>query len=95
MTIQPIEAVDILTGLEEHRRCEVGDHDDRPNKHADGGEQFGKVDSQCCSRPTIVLVICAKYITESTPILACSGCGTRASKDYFWTILGPANPATR
>ena len=92
MSAQPIEIVDLLAGLEEHRACEHQNHEDMPAIHADGDEQFVRVNYPCGCQMPLVVVLCGRLL-EVADRVRCFHCRTLSPKWDAWTPLGPANPA--
>lgn len=90
MNAQPIEIVDLLSGLEEHRACEHQHHEEMPGIHADGDEQFVRVNYPCCGLPPLVVVLCGRLLTVADRV-RCFHCRTLSAKWDAWTPLGPAN----
>ena len=92
MSVQPIEIVDLLSGLEEHRSCEHGNHSIGKGAHADGGEVFVLINRACCSGESEVMVFCRRFIEHPSNVY-CPQCLVVRSKSEAYAILGPANPA--
>lgn len=90
MSVQPIEIVDLLAGLEEHRTCEHQDHANTPAVHADGNEKFVRINYVCCGLPPLVVVLCGRVVTVATGV-RCIHCNVVTARRDAWTVLGPAN----